>query len=158
MWHAVHALDIQPEPSEAFQTQQAATPSRLFYHKVDVTDEEAVHATVTKIADSAGRLDGLIAAAGILKGCAAIEYAAADFRRVLDVNITGVFLTAQAAARQMIRFGTGGSIVLVASMCARIANQGVTGTAYNSSKGAVVQMTRNLAAEWGKHGIRVGFV
>lgn len=54
----------------------------------------------------------------------------------------------------MIRFGNGGSVVLIASMSATIANKGVPMTAYNTSKGAVAQMARNLASEWGKYGIR----
>ena len=78
---------------------------------------------VAEIADHEGRLDGLIAAAGIQQETPALEYSAEDANRMFEVNITGVFMTAQAAAKQMIRFGKGGSIVLIASMSASVANK-----------------------------------
>ena len=78
---------------------------------------------VTEIADHEGRLDGLIAAAGIQQETPALEYSAEDANRMFEVNITGVFMTAQAAAKQMVRFGKGGSIVLIASMSASVANR-----------------------------------
>lgn len=83
---------------------------------------------------------------------------------MLEVNYVGLFLTAQCVAREMIRLGAGsgsgkgsggGSIVFVASMSGFVANKGMDTAAYNSSKAAVVQLTRNLAMEWGKYGIRV---
>ena len=78
---------------------------------------------ITEIADKHGRLDGLIAAAGIQQETPALEYTAEDANRMLSINVTGVFMTAQAAAKQMIRFGQGGSIVLIASMSGSIANR-----------------------------------
>ena len=78
---------------------------------------------ITEIADKHGRLDGLIAAAGIQQETPALEYTAEDANRMLSINVTGVFMTAQAAAKQMIRFGQGGSIVLIASMSGTIANR-----------------------------------
>jgi NAD(P)-dependent dehydrogenase (short-subunit alcohol dehydrogenase family) len=71
---------------------------------------------VQEIADTEGRLDGLIAAAGIQQETSALEYTAEDANRMFEVNITGVFMCAQAVAKQMIRFGKGGSIVMIASM------------------------------------------
>lgn len=68
-------------------------------------------------------MDGLIAAAGINQETPAIEYSAEDANRMFDINITGVFMTSQAVAKQMIKFGNGGSIVMIASMSAYIANR-----------------------------------
>ena len=76
-----------------------------------------------EIATKHGRMDGLIAAAGIQQETPALEYTQEDVDKMLSVNVTGVFMTAQAVAKQMIRFGKGGSIVLIASMSGTIANR-----------------------------------
>lgn len=82
-----------------------------------------LHEIVEDIANKEGRLDGLIAAAGIQQETTALEYTAEDANRMFEVNITGVMMTAQAAAKQMIKFGSGGSIVLIASMSGTVANR-----------------------------------
>ena len=69
---------------------------------------------------------------------------------MLDVNYTGVFLSARACARQMFKYKIPGSICLIASMSGIIANRGFIAPVYNSSKAAVIQLTRNLAMEWGR--------
>ena len=68
-------------------------------------------------------MDGLIAAAGIQQEMTALDYTAKDANLMFEINITGVFMTAQAVAKQMIRFGSGGSIALIASMSATVANR-----------------------------------
>lgn len=68
-------------------------------------------------------MDGLIAAAGIQQETPALEYTAKDANTMFEVNVTGVFMTAQAVAKQMIRFGNGGSIALIASMSGTVANR-----------------------------------
>lgn len=124
---AVHALDILTSPSSSFETvKQRAKDlgSSLTYHHVDVRNAEDVHAIVESIAQQHGRLDGLIAAAGIQQETPALEYAADDINRMLSVNVTGCFLTAQAVAKQMLKFGTQkGSIVLIGSMSGTVANR-----------------------------------
>lgn len=151
----MHAIDALPTPSPEFQALQSEDPKSLHYHNLDVRDEAILHSTVKKIAEKHNRLDGHIAAAGILAEIDAFDYTAADFRKYLDVNVTGVFLTSQACAKQMARLEKGGSVVLVASMSGTISNKGLRMTAYNTSKGGVKQMGRNLATEWAEHGIRV---
>jgi hypothetical protein len=68
-------------------------------------------------------MDGLVAAAGIQQETPALEYTSQDANRMFEVNVTGVMMTAQAVAKQMIRFGNGGSIALIASMSGTIANR-----------------------------------
>lgn len=68
-------------------------------------------------------MDGLIAAAGIQQETSALEYTAEDANRMLEVNITGVFMTSQAVAKQLIKFKRGGSIVMIASMSGTVANR-----------------------------------
>lgn len=74
------------------------------------------------------------------------------------VNVTGAFMTAQAAAKAMITHDTPGSIVFIASMSGTVANRGLICPAYNASKAGVLQLARNLASEWGEYGIRVNTI
>ena len=158
----VYALDRLQEPSSNFERIQERAANELgttlHYRQIDVRDTENLHAVIADIADSTNRLDGLIAAAGIQQETPALEYSAEDANRMFAVNITGCLMTAQAAAKQMIRFQRGGSIVMIASMSAHIANRGLICPAYNASKAGVLQLARNLASEWGEHGIRVNTI
>ncbi|KAL1614146.1 hypothetical protein SLS54_010002 [Diplodia seriata] len=159
----VYALDRLPVPSPAFAPIQerahTSLGTSLHYRQVDVRDVAGLHDVVQRIGDEHKRLDGLVAAAGIQQETPALEYTASDANRMLEVNVTGAFMTAQAAAKQMIRFGRGGSIVLIASMSGTVANRGLICPAYNASKAAVIQLARNLASEWGAaHGIRVNTI
>ena len=158
----VHAIDRLPEPDPDFariaKRAQDEFGSSLTYHRLDVRDAATLNQVVEGIADQHGRMDGLIAAAGIQQETPALEYSAEDVDKMMGVNVTGVFMTAQAVARQMIRLGCPGSMALIASMSGTVANRGVICPAYNASKAAVIQLGRNLAAEWGEHGIRVNTI
>jgi len=77
------------------------------------------------------------------------------FRRLIDINLTGTFLCAQAAGKIMIQQGTGGSIIFIASMSGHIVNWPQQQSCYNASKAAVIQLGKSLAAEWAPHKIRV---
>ncbi len=119
----------------------------------DVTVEAEVDAAVARIMKAFGRADSLITAAGIVAVAPAMTCDAAEFQRVLAVNVTGSFLPARAVARVM---QGAGSIVLIGSV------YGMAGapmrTAYCASKGAVHIMAQSLAVEWGPLGIRVNVV
>ncbi|KAI1436794.1 hypothetical protein GGR50DRAFT_170388 [Xylaria sp. CBS 124048] len=165
----VHVFDRQAEPPVGSKFQRVAQRAKnelgtsIFYHQVDVrTGVESLDAIVRDIADKHGRIDGLIAAAGIQQETSALEYKAADADRMLGVNVTGVLMTAQAVAHHMIRVGSSGSLVLIASMSGTIANRGLICPliyrVYNASKAAVIQLGRNLAMEWGSKGIRVNTI
>ncbi|CAK7239877.1 MAG: hypothetical protein STHCBS139747_001312 [Sporothrix thermara] len=159
----VHALDRLPEPSPDFaviaERAQKEFGTSLTYHRIDVREEQKLNDLIKDIADEHGRLDGLIAAAGIQQETPALEYSGADFDKMMATNVTGVFLTAQAVARQMVRLGQKhGSMALIASMSGTVANRGLICPAYNASKAAVIQLGRNLASEWGEHGIRVNTI
>ncbi|CAG8881917.1 unnamed protein product [Penicillium nalgiovense] len=107
----VYALDHLPEPTPEFiEVQQRVKTwnTELQYRCIDVRDTIVLNAVVEDIANGEGRLDGLIAAAAIQQETSALEYSAKDSNALLEVNVTGVFMTAQAVARQMVRFGNGG--------------------------------------------------
>ena len=97
--------------------------TELHYRRIDMRDTELLNTAIEAIANTEGRLDGLVAAAGIQQETPALEYTAQDSNTMFEVNVTGVFMTAQAVAKQMIRFGNGGSIALIASMSGTVANR-----------------------------------
>ena len=119
----------------------------------DVTRRDQVQEMVGRVAEQFGRLDVAVNNAGIGILGADEEVCQEDWDKVIAVNLTGVFLCAQAEARQMIRqTPAGGKVVNMASMSATICN---CNASYNASKAGVVQMTRMLAAEWGRFNINV---
>ncbi|RAL12600.1 NAD(P)-binding protein [Aspergillus homomorphus CBS 101889] len=130
----------------------------ILFYTVDVTSPTSVDEAITTAATAMGGIDHLCCFAGIV-GCVPTTAVTADqFTKLLDVNLTGSFLCAQAAAKHMIAQGTGGSIVFTASISAHATNFPQPQVSYNVSKAGVVHMTKNLAAEWAVHGIRVNSV
>ncbi|KAG9970010.1 NAD(P)-binding protein, partial [Aureobasidium melanogenum] len=123
----VYALDRLPEPSEDFYRIQRRAAEELgttfHYRQIDVRDVPQLNEIIEDISDKEGRMDGLVAAAGIQQETTALEYTAKDANTMFEVNITGVFMTAQAVAKQMIKHGNGGSMAFIASMSGTVANR-----------------------------------
>lgn len=120
---------------------------------MDVTDPNSVAASFEQISlNVATPLSILVNNAGVTHTCAALDVAASDWQQVLDANLTGAFLVAQAAARLM-RTSGGGAIVNVASILGERVAKGLA--AYVSSKAGLIQLTKALALEWAPLGIRV---
>ncbi|MEY9965120.1 3-oxoacyl-[acyl-carrier protein] reductase [Streptacidiphilus sp. MAP12-16] len=122
---------------------------------LDVTDRAAVFALMECTAAEQGRLDILCNIAGIIRTGRVVDVDEADLDAVLDVNFKGTFHACQAAARIMSARG-GGSIVNTASSAVDTATPEIM--SYSVSKAAVVQLTKNLAAEVGRYGVRVNAV
>lgn len=120
---------------------------------MDVSDEASVQAAFSEIDAKGHRLDIVINNAGISDDKLAIETTLSEWDRVMNTNLRGVFLVAQAAARQMKAVGNGGSIVNIASILGHRVAKGVP--AYAASKAGVVRLTEALALEWARYGIRV---
>jgi NAD(P)-dependent dehydrogenase (short-subunit alcohol dehydrogenase family) len=127
--------------------------------EVDVLDESSVESAVAGIGAAAGRIDGLVAAAGLSEESTPAEEMSLDvWQRTIGVNLTGVFLTCRTVGRVMLAQGAG-SIVTIASMSgAHIVNVPQRQAAYNASKGGLVALTKSLAFEWAARGIRVNAV
>jgi len=121
---------------------------------LEVTDVADVERAVAEVGDTLGPIDVLLNNAGISIPAPAMEIDDADWRSVFATNVDGVWHCSRAVARVMAEHG-GGSIVNVGSMSATIVNQPLWQAAYLSSKAAVHQMTKALAAEWAPLGIRV---
>lgn len=149
----MYCLDRLAEPELEFWNAQRYSKQgvngSLHYRRVDVRDAAAMDETFSAITKIKNRLDGVIAAAGVNHVANAIDHAPADIEKIMSINYTGTFVTATAAAKQMMQTRTPGSIVLVASISGLITNKGMVSPVYNSSKAAVIQLTRSLAMEWG---------
>ncbi|MCD8139125.1 MAG: SDR family oxidoreductase [Planctomycetaceae bacterium] len=131
---------------------------KAYYIATDVTKEESVDAAMAEILKRSGSIDIVFNNAGICKHQTTLEASIADFREVVDVNLTGEYIVARAAGRIMIERGIKGSIINMASMSGGIVNVPQWQCSYNASKAAVIHMTRSLAAEWAEHGIRVNSI
>jgi gluconate 5-dehydrogenase len=124
----------------------------------DVTSESAVTEMIAQTVERFGKLDILVNNAGTAVVGPPESINLADWQRVVDVNLTGVFLCAREAARAMIAAGTGGCMINVASILGAVASEPVPAAAYDATKGAVVNLTRDLAVHWAPHGIRVNAI
>ena len=118
----------------------------------DVTDT----ATIARVAEAAGALDGLVNCAGIYPVTSLLDLSADEWDRVLSLNLRTPFLLTQAVARRMIAEKRGGSIVNISSTASLLARPGISH--YGASKAGLNQLTRNMAVELASHGIRVNAI
>lgn len=150
---------VSARSAEALSTiaeESGADPSRVLVVPVTVDDSGQVDRAAGEISDAFGRLDILVNCAGVSPTFARAEDVDdADWKHVLDVNLTGTFLCARAAAKLMLA-GSGGSIVNVSSIHAKVGMARLA--AYSASKGGAEALTRTLALEWADRGIRVNSV
>lgn len=144
---SVVGLDIGAPPGEA-----AAWSG---FHAADVADEPAVAAAVATIAADLGRLDIVLNAAGVAGGGPVHLLELTEWERVIGINLTGTFLVCKHALGPMLERRSG-SIINIASIEGIEGTEG--GSAYNASKGGVVLLTKNLAIDYGRAGIRVNAI
>jgi NAD(P)-dependent dehydrogenase (short-subunit alcohol dehydrogenase family) len=123
----------------------------------DVTRPDDLTRAIEQVETGLGPLSIAVNCAGIANAAPAEEMPIEQWQRTLDVNLTGVFLSAQAEARIMLP-RRNGSIVNIASMSGTIVNRGIQQAHYNSSKAGVVHLTKSLAMEWSDRGIRVNAI
>ncbi|KAL2044704.1 hypothetical protein N7G274_002478 [Stereocaulon virgatum] len=150
-------FDLDPSEAESDITDLKTDfpTAEIMTTQVDVTDAEQLRLCVEDVVKELGSVDILICFAGVVGCTHAVDMSAAEWKRTLDINTTGAFLSAQAVARQMIKQGTGGSILFTASISAYRTNYPQPQAAYNASKAALISLKSSLAAEWAVHGIRV---
>lgn len=123
----------------------------------DVSDADALAAAIRKTEESLGELTLAVNSAGIANAASAEEMPLEQWKRMMDVNLTGVFLSCQAEGRAMLAHGKG-AIVNIASMSGSIVNRGLTQAHYNASKAGVIHLSKSLAMEWVSRGVRVNAV
>lgn len=139
---------------EAAAEIRSETGGTVIAVRADVTDEASVEELVDRTLEEFGGLDVLVNNAGIAIGEKAENKSREDWDRTIETNLTGVFLCSKHGGRAMMDDG-GGSIVTVSSLNAFVAEEHVPHVDYHASKGGVESLTRQLASEWGEHGIRV---
>jgi NAD(P)-dependent dehydrogenase (short-subunit alcohol dehydrogenase family) len=121
----------------------------------DVTCEADVDKALAEIIKRSGSLDVVFNNAGVCIHKGTLEASIAEWKQVVDINLTGEYIVARAAARIMIERNIKGSIINMASMSGSIVNIPQWQASYNASKAGVIHMTRSLAVEWAQYGIRV---
>jgi 2-deoxy-D-gluconate 3-dehydrogenase len=129
---------------------------RCLLIKADVSKKGAADKIIADTVKAFGRVDILVNNAGIIRRAAFVDYTEKDWDDVMDVNIKGMFMLGQAAARQMIKQGKGGKIINVASMLSF--QGGIRVCAYATSKSAVMGLTRSMANELAGQGINVNAI
>lgn len=154
----VIVVDIDREAAERTAADCEATGTCAWAAQVDVADEPVVNALFERVVERERGVDILVNNAGIAIRQPAVEHRLDDWNKVVAVNMTGAFLCARAAARAMIAGTKGGAIVNVASIMGLSGGGLYPNVSYQTTKGAVVNMTRALAIEWARHGIRVNAV
>jgi gluconate 5-dehydrogenase len=137
----------------------AGMPTRTLALPLDVSDEDSVSAMVARVVHEFGRVDILVNNAGTVWGAAPEDIPLKGWQKVVDVNLTGVFLCARAAGRVMIEKG-GGKIVNIASVAGLHGAPAETMNSlpYHATKGGVIALTRDLAWKWARHGIYVNAI
>lgn len=154
----VAIVDINLEGAEAAAKEIAdAAGSKTIAIQCNVTDKDEVEAMVAKVVDTYGKLDAAFNNAGICLNVPAEEMTYEQWSKVININLNGVFLCATAAGRVMLKQGYG-SIINTASMSGHIVNVPQPQCAYNASKAGVSMLTKSLAVEWAKKGVRVNCI
>ena len=147
--------DIDAEAASATADRLSTeTGAQVLGRGCDVTDPDDVDRLVSGLIEELGRLDILVNNAGIHRRVDPLDYAPEDVEAILAVNFRGAFQVAARVGHEMTRLG-GGSIVNISALGGGIAGLGRAGSVYCMTKGGLVSLTRELAAEWGSSGVRV---
>lgn len=147
-------IDLEGAEQTADLVQKAGRKAHV--QKVNVASQSQVEAGVAGCVAALGRLDFAVANAGIARGGSVLDLSLKDWQDQIDVNLTGVFLTVQAAARRMAELGNGGRIVCMSSLAAE--STGASTWSYSATKVGVRMMVRGWAQELGPHGITVNAI
>jgi NAD(P)-dependent dehydrogenase (short-subunit alcohol dehydrogenase family) len=148
----VALLDMDPAALDAAVAGLRAAGGEALAAQASVTDAEAVERAFAQVEQAWGGIDVLVNNAGISANKPSLDVTPEEWRRAVDINLTGVFLCARAAGRRMVPKGEG-CIINLASMYGVVAAP--DRAAYCATKGAVVLLTETLAVEWGPAGVRV---
>jgi len=153
----VAIVDVDIETAASVVDEIKSLGRRSLAISCDVTNPQEVQAMVNMVVTEWGHLDIAFNNAGICINVAAEEMTPEQWKKVIDINLTGVFLTSQAAGKVMIKQKSG-VIINTASMSGHIVNMPQPQCAYNASKAAVIMLTKSLALEWASHNVRVNSI
>jgi NAD(P)-dependent dehydrogenase (short-subunit alcohol dehydrogenase family) len=148
------------EPLEEVRQEIEARGGKAISLECDVTRQDDVESVVAEAQETFGSVDVVVNNSGATWGAPPAEMPPEKFDQVIAVNVRGTFLMSQAAGRRMIERGSGGTILNIASIAGLLGGHPdyMQTVGYNSSKGAVISMTRDLATSWAKHNITVNAI
>ncbi len=152
----IFIADIDTDGAEMTANLVTQLGRRAVVTKANVASKAQMQAAAAQCVAEFGRLDIALANAGIGRGGSVLEMDLKDWQDQLDINLTGVFLTVQAAAQQMVKLGNGGRIVCISSLAAE--NTSGPMFAYSATKAGVRIMVRGWAQDLGPHGITVNAI
>lgn len=153
---AIVDIDLE-EAKRTCREISSKNKNKMIAIKTDITKPDQVNLMINTILEEYGKLDVAFCNAGITKENSAEEDSYDEWKQVIEVNLNGTFLTAQAAGRVMLKQGKG-SIICTGSMSGRIVNIPQTEASYAASKAAVIQMVKSMAIEWATRGVRVNSI
>ncbi|MBD3308839.1 glucose 1-dehydrogenase [candidate division KSB3 bacterium] len=153
----VVVAEINPETGQATAEEIQKLGRRALYIETDVRKKASVTAMVDKTVAEFGKLDFIMNNAGLTIWREAEDVPEEEWHNLMDINLNGLFFCCQAAAKQMIKQG-GGRIINIASMSGLIVNRPQCQASYNTSKAAVIHLTKSLATEWAQYNIRVNAI
>ena len=142
-----------PQKMDLAVKEYASEGISAYPYLFDVSNEQAVNDSISKIEQDLGTIDILVNNAGMIQRTAAIEMSPSDFRKIVDIDLVSPFIVSQRVAQSLIKRGTGGKIINICSMMSELGRNTVS--AYAAAKGGLKMLTRNLATEWAKHNIQV---
>lgn len=171
----VAIVDLRQIPVQEYDQLASEFKIRTEYYQCDVSKEESLTSAFENVVKDFGQIHGLVTSAGIAIDKPFVEQTWQEAEKIQQVNVSavfvdqqclklthrqvlGTFFATQLASKQMIKQGTGGSIVLIASITAHVALPGFRMAAYNASKGGVHMMSKALAVELAPKGIRVNSI
>jgi NAD(P)-dependent dehydrogenase (short-subunit alcohol dehydrogenase family) len=146
-----------PAAKKAAAELSSINGNKMLASEVDISNPDDVNCMVDLMLEEFGKIDVAFCNAGISKANPIEKESFEDWKEVIDVNLNGTFLCAQAAGKVMLNQGYG-SIIITASMSAHIVNIPQTECSYAASKAAIKQMTKNMAIEWASRGVRVNSI
>ncbi len=153
----VAVTDVDPISAEKVADEICKEGGRAQSFKLDVSDREQINSVVDEVANTFGKLNILLNNAGIARRQPSEDLSDEEWDAVIEVNMTAPFMCARAAARHMLPQGEG-RIISMASVMGFRGNALFPHAVYQTSKGALINMTRSLAAEWANRGIRVNAI
>jgi NAD(P)-dependent dehydrogenase (short-subunit alcohol dehydrogenase family) len=153
----VAAADIDDDALSQTVQQASSHGHKISGIHCDASQPQQIRDMFLQLDQAFGKIDILVNNVGVIARAHPEDLALDDWKRVLDINLTGSFLCAQEAGRRMIARGKGGSIINISSI-AGISALGRGNVVYSTTKGAINQLTRELAVEWARHAIRVNAI
>jgi NAD(P)-dependent dehydrogenase (short-subunit alcohol dehydrogenase family) len=153
----VACFDLPGTPLDEVCDEISIAGQRAIAMPGDVMDAEMLSDAVRNAESELGPLSLAVNSAGIANAAPAEEMSLSQWQRVIDINVTGVFLSCQAEGQVMLAHGRG-AIVNIASMSGSVVNRGLLQAHYNASKAAVIHLSRSLAMEWADRGVRVNAI